>query len=198
MGRRRQDHYTRRAQAEGYPARSVYKLQEIQKKYNLFSRGMRILDLGAAPGSWSMYLVKLVGPEGHVTAVDLQELGVTGGATDRFTFYRADFTGDETAERLTADGPFTAVVSDAAPATTGNRTVDTLRSAGLVESILYRLPQWLAPGGTVVCKLFQGSEEQALLAEVRSRFEKGHMYKPAAVRKESFEVYLVGTGFRGT
>lgn len=144
-----------------------------------------------------MYLIDLIGKTGHVTAVDLQELRVTVGAPDRFTFHQADFTTDETADLLFRGGPYSAVVSDAAPATTGNRTVDTARSAGLVESILYRLPLWLELGGKTVCKLFQGSDERELLAEIRRNFEKGYMFKPRAVRKESFEVYLIGAGFRG-
>jgi len=197
MGQRRQDHYAREAQGKGFPARSVFKLEEMNRKHALFRPGMRVLDLGAAPGSWSMYVMRLVGAGGSVVAVDLQDLQVPVGPADRFTFIRGDFTEDAIADDLASRGPFSAVVSDAAPSTTGTRSLDTARSAALVESILYRLPQWLEPGGLVICKLFQGGEEQQLLAAVRKAFVAGRMFRPPAVRKESFEVYLVGTGYRG-
>lgn len=195
MGRRRQDHFSRRAQAQGYPARSVFKLEELQLKFHLFRSGMAVLDLGAAPGSWSMYLMRLVGGTGSVVAVDLNRLGVTAGPDENFTFVQGDFTADQCATDLAGRGPFSAVVSDAAPATSGNRNLDTTRSAGLVENILYRLPQWLSPGGVLVCKLFQGGDEQRLLAEVRGQFETARMFRPRAVRKESFETYLIGIGY---
>jgi len=190
-GQRRQDHLARRAQREGYRARSVYKLQEIDGKYDLLGRrGVRVLDLGAAPGSWTQYAV---GRGATVVAVDLQEISVAGA-----TCITGDFTEPEVIDAITERGPFDLVLSDAAPATTGNRVIDTGRSEALVESILAGLDRWLLPGGALAVKLFQGGAEQALRREVQQRFRKGILFRPEAVRRESFETYLVGIGFNGT
>ncbi|TVR68570.1 MAG: RlmE family RNA methyltransferase [Spirochaetaceae bacterium] len=221
QGRRRQDHLARRAQSEGYHARSVYKLQAIQRKFRVLpargdttgrapgrgsdaagrALGPGVLDLGAAPGSWTQFVVEHMGrdasPGGSgsapaVLAVDLQELDLPGAIC-----LQGDFTEPETAMRIRAHAPFRVVLSDAAPATTGNRVVDTGRSEVLVESILAHLPEWLAPGGNLVCKLFQGGGEQALLGSLRARFSAAHLHRPEAVRRESFETYLVGLGYHG-
>jgi 23S rRNA (uridine2552-2'-O)-methyltransferase len=194
-GQRRQDHLARRAQAEGFHARSVYKLEALDTKFALFgssSRGSehqtRVLDLGAAPGSWSQFAVAR---GATVTAVDLQEFSVAG-----VECHVGDFTERSVIEMLAAHGPFDLVMSDAAPATTGNRVVDTGRSEQIVESIIANLDRWLRTGGACVCKLFQGGGEQQLLREMRERFEKGALYRPKAVRSESFETYLVGMNYR--
>lgn len=190
-GRRRQDHLARKAQGQGYRARSVFKLEAIDARYGLFGaagRGAAVLDLGAAPGSWSQYAVE----RGmQVTAVDLQEMQVAGA-----TCIRADFTDEAAVQDLAARGPFALVMSDAAPATTGNRLVDTGRSEALVESALANLPQWLAPGGSCVFKIFQGGGEQALVKALRERCGKAALYRPKSVRRESFETYLVGIDYR--
>lgn len=189
-GTRRQDHLARQAQKEGFRARSVYKLAAIHQKFDLFHPGDRVLDLGAAPGSWTQYVVPLVGGNGGVVAVDLQEFSVPGALCRQ-----GDFTDDEIRQWITEHGPYTHVISDAAPATTGNRIVDTARSEGLVESTLAELPGWLRPGGAVVCKVFQGGGQQTLLQEVRRLCQKGYLYRPEAVRNESFETYLVGINY---
>ena len=188
-GRRRQDHLARKAQTEGYHARSVYKLREIDEKYAIFRGGISALDLGAAPGSWSQYAV---GRGATVTAVDIKPLEITGPAV-----IQGDFTDLDVAAAISAAGPFDVVVSDAAPATTGNRIVDTGRSEALVESIVAELPRWLAEGGACVVKLFQGGGEQQLLATFREVFRTAALVRPKAVRRESFETYIVGRGYRG-
>lgn len=126
-------------------------------------------------------------------AVDLRPMNVRGA-----TCVQGDFTAPETAAAIEADAPFDLLLSDAAPATTGNRVVDTGRSEALVESILAQLPHWLSPGGNLVCKLFQGGGEQPLLRRLREEFTAAHLYRPEAVRKESFEAYLVGLGYTRT
>lgn len=189
--RREQDHLARRAQAEGYQARSVYKLEAIDARYGLFAaagRGAAVLDLGAAPGSWTQFAAQR-GME--VTAVDLQAMQVAGA-----TCLQADFTDEAVVADLAQRGPFALVLSDAAPATTGNRLVDTGRSEALVESAVTNLPRWLAGGGSCVFKIFQGGGEQELLKLLRSRFGKAALFRPKAVRSESFETYLVGIGYR--
>lgn len=193
-GRRRQDHYSRRAQAAGYQARSVYKLEELQKKFHLVKPGDRVLDLGAAPGSWTQRLLELVGSEGQVVACDLQEIALSG--KDRLHIVRGDFTDPEIIQELERLGPYDLVVSDAAPATTGNRTVDTARSEGLVESALDLARRFLTPSGNCAVKLFQGGAEQRLRADMQELYRKVAQTKPDASRKESFEVYLVGLGLQ--
>ncbi len=197
MARRdRPDHYSKQAKREGYQARSVYKLEELQRRFRILAPGMRVLDVGAAPGSWTQYARKVVGEKGSLVAVDLSELP----ALERFDNVEVivgDVTDEEVARRLEQSGPFDAVISDAAPKTSGNRTLDTARSAAIVEHLLRLAPRLLARGGALVAKLFQGGEEQPLLGELRARFETARLVKPKASRDESFETFLVGTGFRG-
>ena len=193
-GRGQPDHYSLRARKEGYAARSVYKLQEIQRKHSVISSGGRVLDIGAAPGSWTQFSRSIVGPSGLVVAVDLSPLPDLEGLSN-VTAIIGDIYDPAILAQLAARGPFDAVISDAAPQTTGNRTVDTSRSAALVEHVVSLCAKLLREGGAMVAKLFQGGEEQALLAQVRSQFTTGRLVKPPASRSESFEVFLVGTGY---
>ena len=188
------DHYSLQAQKEGYPARSVYKLQEIQDRFQVFPREGRILDVGAAPGSWSLYVLRNTGPGAVLAAVDLKPLAAAG-EDPRFHFIQGDFFAPENLEAVLGWGPYDTILSDAAPATTGNRTVDTSRSAGLVEGILYQARNLLKPGGNLVVKLFLGGEEQNLAAFFRESFRTVKMFKPKACRKESFETFLIGLDF---
>ncbi|MFP4426482.1 MAG: SAM-dependent methyltransferase [Spirochaetaceae bacterium] len=189
------DHYTERARKGGYPARSVYKLEEINRKHRVVERGARVLDVGAAPGSWSLWLSRHVGPEGGVVAVDLSPLSLDSRPAN-VTEITGDIYEEAIQRRISDAGPYDAVVSDAAPATSGNRALDTARSAGVVEFLIHMLPAWLAPGGTFVAKIFQGGEEQQLLRTVRELFDAAKMFKPQACRKDSFETYLIGTGYK--
>jgi 23S rRNA (uridine2552-2'-O)-methyltransferase len=192
--RSRPDHYSRRARSEGYRARSVYKLEELDTRFGLVRSGARVLDLGAAPGSWSQYAARKVGPAGLVLAIDLQEMPALEGITN-VQAITADLFAASTAETIREHGPFDLVMSDAAPRTTGNRTVDTARSAALVEEVLAMCSFSLRAGGSFVAKVFQGGDEQALLAQTRDWFETGRLIKPKASRTESFETFLVGIGF---
>ncbi len=195
MGRRDQpDHYSLRARREGYAARSVYKLQEIQRKHAVIPTRGRILDIGAAPGSWTQFVRSIVGPSGLVVAVDQSPLPDLEGLSN-VTAIIGDIYDTVILAQLAEHGPFDAVISDAAPSTTGNRTVDTSRSAALVEHVISLCPELLREGGALVAKLFQGGDEQALLARIRSQFTTGRLVKPRASRSESFEVFLVGTGY---
>lgn len=193
-GRSQPDHYSLRARREGFASRSIYKLQEIHEKYHVIPAGGRVLDIGAAPGSWSQFARSLVGPAGLVVAVDLTPLTDLDGLSNIEPIV-GDIYDAAIVEALAARGPFDAVISDAAPRTTGNRTVDTSRSAALVEHVISLYPRLLRNGGTMVAKLFQGGEEQSLLARVRSQFSMGRLVKPRASRSESFEVFLVGTDY---
>ena len=194
MGRK-QDHFSKQAKAAGYPARSVYKLEEIQRRFNVMHRGTRILDIGASPGSWSMYAAKVTGPKGFVVGVDLsaQAPALPG---ERYEFIHADAFAAETLAHLRKSGLFHCILSDAAPATTGNRTVDTARSAALVENALNLAGVLLAPKGNMVAKIFQGGDENRLLQTAKSMFLTAKLFKPGASRKESFETFLIGVSRR--
>lgn len=196
MKRNRPDHYTDKAKKSGYPARSVYKLEEIQNKYAVLHSGDTVLDIGAAPGSWSMYASEQVGPQGRVVSVDLKECSIPG-AHRNVEVFTGDAFAPQIAARLAARGPYSVVLSDAAPATTGNRTVDTARSAGLAEQCIAAAQQLLQKDGKLVIKLFQGGDEQQILQQLRRLFTSAKPFKPKSSRKDSFEVFMVATGYKG-
>ncbi len=189
-GNRWADHYTRQAKKENFAARSVYKLQEIQKKHHILKRGARVLDLGCAPGSWLQFAAKAIGPDGRLVGIDLKPVTIAlpGNAT---------VITDDVAElenhlaRLGIEG-FDVVLSDMAPATTGNRHVDEARSIGLCEAALYIADRFLAAGGSFVCKIFQGGDYNAFTGAVRQRFAKQTATRPQSTRKASREVFVIG------
>ena len=197
MARRdRPDHYARQARRDGFSARSVYKLEEIQQRFGVLRRGARVLDIGAAPGSWSQLAARIVGPGGSVVAVDLSPVD-TEERESTITSIQGDIFDNAVVSRLKALGPYDTIMSDAAPRTSGNRSLDTARSAALVEHTILLCDTLLVRRGNMIAKLFQGGEEQRLLSQVRSSFGSARMVKPRASRSESFETFLVGIGFTG-
>ena len=202
------DFWALKARKEGYPARSVYKLEEIVAKFGLIRKGagtaggsgaasaQRILDIGAAPGSWSLWILRILAGSGRLVAVDIQDLGIAP-KTDNFSFIKGSILDETIRSRLREAGPYSLVVSDAAPSTTGNRIVDQARSEELVESVMGLAIEVLAPGGSLVMKIFQGGEEKRLITELKTRFGQARGFKPEACRAESFETYIVATGFKG-
>ena len=195
MAKRTQpDHYADLARKEGYPARSVYKLKEIQEKFHILRKGGRVLDIGSSPGSWSMYARRTVGPSGSVVAVDLNDASIAGDV-EGYTFILGNAFETPVREELRELGPYDAVLSDAAPKTTGNRIVDTARSAELVEEAIDLAADTLKPGGNLVIKIFQGGDERDLLSRLKPMFQSARFFKPKASRSESFETFLVASGF---
>ena len=194
-----QDHYFKKAKKEGYPARSVYKLEEAQKKHNFLKKGGRVLDLGCHPGSWSLYLAKVLGPAGLVVGVDLQQgkgLSVAGGA--RIRILTADIMEESTvADIRQACQNFTAVVSDMAPRTTGNKWSDQQNSIVLARRALELAGELLQPGGSFYCKVFEGADFREYVDEVRKSFGQVKIIKPDSSRKESREVFVLGLAFKG-
>jgi 23S rRNA (uridine2552-2'-O)-methyltransferase len=187
-----EDHYSRLARKEGFPARSVYKLQEIQKRYALIRRADRVLDLGCAPGSWLIYAASLVGPSGRVVGIDLAP--VTVQLPDHVVVHAADVF-ELVADPLKFFGhEFDVVISDMAPATTGSRGVDAARSFNLCQAALEIARQVLAPGGAFVCKIFQGEDFKQFTEAVKSSFLECKIFKPQSTRKASKEIYLIGKG----
>ena len=186
------DSYTQRAHKEGYPARSVYKLEEINATRRLIKPGDSVLDVGAAPGSWTLYTHReLIKGKGKIVSVDLNPL-----ALDPIPPTVIEFTGDafskEIRAKLVEEGPYDAIISDAAPMTTGNRIVDTTRSEYLAEQVVFLAEEQLKTHGNMVIKIFQGGGEQEILKKMRTIFQKAKAFKPKASRDDSFEIFLIG------
>lgn len=197
--KRTSDHLTHKAKKEGYPARSVYKLEEIQQKYSVIGKKDRVLDIGAAPGSWSLYVSKLT--EGGVVSVDLNPLDGSirkkiAGRINNALFIEGDIFDESVRRQLTQAGPYDCIISDAAPSTTGNRTVDAGRSYSLVTHIIEASTNLLHSGGNMVVKVFQGGDEKAILDLMKDLFVSVKAHKPKASRKPSFETYYIGKGKR--
>lgn len=186
------DFYTLRARKEGYPARSVYKLEEINQIHHIIKKGDSVLDVGAAPGSWTLFThKKLLQGTGKIVAIDLNPLSI-----DYIPPTITEIVGDafcrENREKLIQLGPYDAIISDAAPMTTGNRTVDTTRSEYLAEQVLLLAKEQLKTNGNLVIKIFQGGGQEGILKEMRTLFKKAKAFKPKACRDDSFEIYLLG------
>jgi len=198
------DYWQQKARKEGYPARSVYKLKEIDEKFALFKikRDLKVLDIGAAPGSWSLYVLrKMAGNQNNcfLAAADLSPLsrefdhGLFDG--ENFFFIQGDITAEDVRDTLLSKGPYSVIISDAAPSTTGNHTVDSARSLELAEAVIACAENALAGGGNLALKVFQGGDSGALLKKMKSLFETAKSFKPQACRGESVETYFVGLNF---
>ncbi len=196
MGRYKpQDFYFKKAKRQKYVARSVYKLEEIQKKYKIIKPGSRVLDLGCAPGSWLQYAEEKVGPKGIVVGVDQKELKREFGP--RVYFLKEDVY-ELDPSRLKQYVPvFDVVLSDMAPATTGIGFVDSTRSVYLAERALEIAIAVLKKGGFFLCKVFEGEDFPSFLKKYRGAFERVKIIKPKASRKDSREIYLLGMGKKG-
>ncbi len=184
------DHYAEKAKKENFPARSVYKLQEIQQKNNLIKKGHRVLDLGCAPGSWLLYAASLTGETGSVVGIDLQPVSVK--LPSHVTAHIGDMLSPD--QTLLTGKHFNVVLSDMAPSTTGNKTVDAARSLALCETAFFIAKQVLVPGGSFVCKIFQGEDFKAFSDSVKADFKVHKIFKPKSSRKASREIYIIGTG----
>lgn len=194
MKRRRQtpwaDHYTRKARESAYPARSVFKLKEIQQKFRLIRRGQRVLDLGCAPGSWLLYAAALVGPEGCVIGVDRQPLAIR--LPPQAKALEADIFLLDDAFFDSIGCVFNVILSDLAPATTGQKSVDAARSFELCKAALAVARSRLHPGGGFVCKIFTGENFKTFCDRVGNEFRRLQIFKPRSSRKASRETYLIG------
>jgi len=189
----RKDRFHRQAKKEGFRARAVFKLEEIDRKHDLFRRGMNVCDLGCAPGSWLQYAAGRVGPGGMLVGIDRRPIDLAlpnlrALVGDVFQVSREELLGE-------LDG-FDVVLSDMAPDTTGIRHVDQARSEALFERALELAETTLVHGGNFVGKLFQGPDFQRLVARCRAEFAAVKMEKPRGSRTESIEQYVVARGFR--
>lgn len=184
------DHWTRRAKAEGWRSRAVFKLAELDRRDRLLARGARVVDLGAAPGGWSQYAAGKVAPGGTVVAVDIEPMKALEGVC----VLRGDVTCDAILGKVrdALEGPADAVISDLAPRLSGNRDADQARSMELAEMALDAALALLRPGGAFVAKLFQGSGFEEFVAGARVRLAGVRLRTPSASRRASRETYLVG------
>jgi len=188
----RHDAFFRKARNEGFAARAVYKLEDIDKRVRLFHSGARVLDLGCRPGSWMQYAVKVVGAHGKVVGVDRMPLPAPVPGAQVFV---ADIYTLSDEEILCGLAAYDIVLSDMAPDTTGIRATDQARSANLVEEALGRAERLLAPLGAFVAKVFQSPEVDRLRKRMGERFADVRLLKPEASRQQSTELYLVGKNF---
>jgi 23S rRNA (uridine2552-2'-O)-methyltransferase len=185
----RPDHHTRAAKAAGYPARSVFKLSEIDRRVGLLHPGQHVLDLGAAPGSWSKYVLERIGQGGRLLAVDLDPIHTL--LAPNAQVLQADVR-ELSPAVIGALAPYDVVLSDMAPRTSGSRTADAWRSFELFTVALDVAGQWLAPGGSFVGKLFMGEGFEEARAKARAAFDTVKLVRPETTRSMSHEIFVVG------
>jgi 23S rRNA (uridine2552-2'-O)-methyltransferase len=193
---RRKDHYYRRAKGEGYRSRAAYKLLQVNAKTKIIKRGDVLVDVGCSPGGWSQVALKVVGQKGTVIGIDI--LGDCTLTSDNFQFINRDVRDEECAGQVLSltGGRVDAVISDAAPNTTGVKFADHAKSVDLVTDILEFAGKVLRSGGNFLAKVFDGPDTRNLLNEMKDIFESVSRDRPGATRKESFEVYVIGKGFK--
>lgn len=197
------DPYVARAHKDGYRARAAYKLIEINERFKFLKNGQVVVDLGAAPGSWTQYVVRTF-PRSKVFAMDLLEIVPIPDVE----FYQGDFTSDEALQWLVEklnlpddaakNGTVDVVLSDMAPNTVGHKKTDHLRQMVLLEYAFDFALRALKPGGTFVAKSFTGGTTGDLLKQIKEKFETVHHIKPPASRKDSVEMFIVALGYKGT
>lgn len=195
LNEHRRDHYVKQAQQQGYRSRAVYKLAEIDRRDQLFFPGMKIVDLGAAPGGWSQWIVERLQGKAQIIAVDVLVMPPLAGVE----FIHGDFTEQTVLDLLRQrleNGKLDLVISDMAPNITGIKAVDQSRVILLAELARDFALEFLKPGGNLLVKLFQGEGCDTYLQSLRVHFAKILIRKPAASRARSAEVYLVAKGYR--
>ena len=202
LQRQAADPYVARAQKEGYRARAAYKLIEMNEKFHFLKNGQVVVDLGAAPGSWTQYVVRDF-PRSKVFAMDLLEIKPIPGVE----FYQGDFTTDAALDWLVEklnlptdaaeNGTVDVVMSDMAPNTVGHKKTDHIRQMVLLEYAFDFALRALKPGGVFVAKSFTGGTTNELLKQIKERFDSVHHIKPPSSRKDSVEMFIVAIGFRG-
>lgn len=186
------DFYSKKAKKEGYFARSIYKLEEIQKKYNLFKKGQKILDIGCAPGSWSQYVLSQIGVNGFLVGIDFKEIKVSAANA---IFIKGDFLKEENQLEIKKYAPFDGIISDMAPDTTGDKYTDNIRSSLLVEEALNFSFKNLKKGGFFIAKIFQGGDEKEIMEKIKKAFVNGRWFKPKSSRSISNEIFIVAWNF---
>ncbi|MBI2464152.1 RlmE family RNA methyltransferase [Candidatus Peregrinibacteria bacterium] len=181
------DPFFHRAKEDGFRARSVFKLEEIQNKFSIVRHGDIVLDVGAAPGSFLQYLVRVVGPSGSVTGFDIKAIdGIEGART-----FIADIFDDAAVSENISGQTFDVITSDIAPNTSGIKDLDQARSVDLNFRVLELSQKYLKKGGNLLLKVFFGVDFHSLIHAVRKNFERVSVYKPESSRKQSRETYII-------
>lgn len=189
------DHYFNKAKKENFLARSVYKLDEIDKRYKVLKKGDTVLDLGYHPGSWIQYTMDVVGLEGKVVGIDIRPLNKKLLHAKNVTLFEKDIFEVTSPQDLGLE-IVDAVLSDMAPNTTGIKSVDQDRSLNLVEAVFEFLPKVLKPGGNLVIKVFDSAQAQTYLKEQKALFESFDFLKPKSTRSVSKEFFVIGRGYK--
>jgi 23S rRNA (uridine2552-2'-O)-methyltransferase len=189
----RKDPFRARAKQEGYPARSVYKLKEIQEKYRLIRPGQRLIDLGCHPGSWLKFCSQIVGSAGLVLGLDLKEPNLP--LSENTSFLKADLLTIPESRIKEWAGDVDVILSDLAPKSSGIKWLDHQRSLELNERALALAALLLKKGGAMVLKLLSGEGTKGFMEKMNRQFKQVQMHKPRSSRQESTEIYLVGRGF---
>ena len=190
------DQYVKRSQEDGWRSRASYKLLEIHEKDKLFRPGMRVVDLGAAPGGWTQVAAEIIGDTGRIVASDILPMDPIAGAA----FVQGDFTEDKVLEDILesiGSDEVDLVISDMAPNMSGAQSIDQPKAMYLVELALDLARQVLRKNGVFLAKVFQGEGFEEYLKDLRSSFTKVITRKPDASRARSREVYLLAKGFKG-
>jgi len=190
------DHYFKKAKNENYLARSIYKLEEVDQKYHVLKPGMKVVDLGYYPGSWIQYTSRIVGEEGQVVGIDIQEVNKKLTGIKNVRVYQKDIFDITDLSQLGVSDFFDVVLSDMAPSTTGIKSLDQDRSLNLVESVFLLLPKFLRRGGNFVIKVFDSQHAQNYLKEQKSHFGEFHYLKPKSTRSVSKEFFVIGKNFK--
>lgn len=190
------DHYFHKAKKENFLARSVYKLEEIDQRFKILKPKMNVIDLGYHPGSWIQYTAKVVGPQGSVIGIDLKPVQLALANLSNVKLFQLDAFEMQTLEAIHVKDHFDVVLSDMAPNTSGNKTVDQLRSLALVEKVFEMLTIFLQPKGSLVIKVFDGHDVQIFLKTALKRFEESHYLRPKSTRTTSKEFFVIAKKFK--
>ena len=195
MGFKVKDHYFKKAKKNHFVARSVFKLEEIDKKFHIFKKQMNVLDLGYHPGSWVQYASPIIGERGHIHGIDLKPVHEKlCQSLKNITLHQMDIF------QITPawDNKLDVILSDMAPDTTGIKSVDQENSLNLVEQVFALLPEHLKDGGHVVIKAFDSPGVQGFLKGQKTRFSRFSLFRPQSTRSTSKEFFIVGKGFKNT
>ena len=188
---KKEEFYTILARKEGYPARSVYKLKEIDEKYKIIREGDRVLDLGCAPGSWLLYISQKIGEKGRVIGIDIGDIKIAPKPNILFIKKSIfDLNNPDFKEK------YRVVVSDLSPKTAGVKFLDAGKALELAKMAFEIAKSVLLPGGNFICKIFEGESSGELFKEISKYFEFTKRFRPKAVIKESKEFYIIGKGFK--
>jgi 23S rRNA (uridine2552-2'-O)-methyltransferase len=190
------DHFYHKAKKENFLARSVYKLEEIDERFKIISKGNQIIDLGYHPGSWIQYTSEKIGPNGIVIGSDIKEINNKLLNLKNVRLFQKDVFTIESMEELGVSDQFDVVLSDMAPNTTGIRSVDQDRSLNLVEMVFSLLPKFLKVNGNIVIKVFESNDAQIFLKQQKNRFGEFHYLRPKSVRSVSKEFFVIGKNFK--